>query len=360
MGAILTLTTEHPRAVLFFFALLLIGLAVCYWKRNRILTLLKRYHRLWRIAVFLRRHKQPVYWGLALAAIFLVFSLGLLWTSQDRTTSSSVLGFIVQSPGTFFVFAMACLTAIGFFITMSRVDELASMITTYDELLIRAARLLENELRASSVENEPRVVRTICMTPLHGNVTERDAGCYRRYHALLERAEESLVLHILHASRNELDHFYDAFTAQPQYDPVMVSIARHETDQIIARLHEITQIRERERRVGVPRSLPPHEARALRAPVGYRLLLTRNKAIFYVPLFLPPEKSAAYAGNGIPSLRGPQVQMVGFETEDMSLIGQFNRDFDYLMDESLVAEALHLQDVRIHVGHVLRLSSMRP
>jgi len=269
------------------------------------------------ISLVLSRHSPELLWATVLTACFASISLvavGLIhFRRLDLDTSGPSLGAqVLDNPGALFTVFTGLFTVWALLAALSSIGELSYRFTTFDHLLTRSAKLLREELErfgAGIAQGAERpVVRFICTTPLNGNVSERETLHYDAYTEALDFAVENLRFRVLHISPDALGDFYNRFRTLENGSTV---------DQALAEgLAYVPQIRQQAR----------NEVRMLPEPVGYRLLLTTSRAIFYAPMFLPPRH------NDQPSEAKPgqRVEMIGFETRDDAILSRLGDDFEAL------------------------------
>lgn len=312
------------------------------------------------LLTFIRRERGHFGCALFVVSVLLIVSLAILVgligvVSDEKQATEPILLAISRSPGTMFVAAMAFVTAVGFIITITRIQDLASRINRYDELLIRAKDLIEREINAAESSyaegDEIPEIRMVCTTPLHGNLTEKSKKAYEYYVRVLERARRSIRLHILHLPLLELKRFYDRFSEEGRFSKDRTNEALTESLEFLSSIEKTSR-----HRIEVDRSKPPHIMQHLWAEVGYRLLLSRRRAIFYVPLSLPLE-SVEDGPPAVSRQKETRVDMIGFETEDRFIIGQLRDNFEYLASRATRAGAEYPNSFRSG-GERLPISTM--
>lgn len=354
----MTFTIDY-RVYLIAFVVVVICVSV-YLSRERLNLFLKKNYPLWVFVVFVRRHLNFLVLSV-LIAIFFVFISALTIAFLIRNdTETHFWRFIVASPGTIFVLLMAIFTVLGLLITITRIHEITSRITRYDELLIRAAKLLRDEIKES--HNGPRVVRMVCTTPLHGNLTEGPTGYYKEYKGAIHLAQQKLVLHVLHQPIQELEVFYDGFWKAGRFAEHDAKNALDETVRFLKDLNDTSDLRQRAKEIGHQNTLPVHSTSHLWSEIGYRLLLSDKRAIFYVPLFLPFESTSQDTYDQLESphfQKTARVEMIGFESEDPFVVGQLTQNFNYLEQRSTRTGAEYQEYIQAD-KYKIRLSAMRP
>lgn len=299
---------------------------------------------------------------LVLSALVMYFATTVFGTDNER--QQSYWNIIARSPGAFFVVALATITAWGFLFTVTRLHEVMGRINTYSELLVKAGQLLEEELRLAS-DNDRRTIWFVCTTPLNGNVSANHTPEYKFYVKNLHIAEEKLTFNIIRPPMVHVRRFYDRFKA-PASDVKEVDSAYQQTVDFFELIAETAKQRDadRTRHRFVPAS---HTIRHLLSDVneeiGYRFILSRQKAIFYVPLFLPPS-SADHSAQDLPNSqrraakRVERVEMFGFETTDRFVLEQLQRNYAFLEEKSIVGGAEEFRKVSVNGGVDLEVSHM--
>jgi len=296
--------------------------------RERIKEYLMRYNMFWRCCVWARSHRRYVLTGTFIVMALVVISFAFTsWISGD-------MKLLMQTPGTVFVVGLAIITCWGFTATINRIYEIGMKITRYDELLIRVTDLLKVEIeKANSDRTQRRIIHMLCNTPLIGNVTlnSNGHGCYHVYKNALEAVlkHDNIELRLLHIPAIDLEAFYDRFTST--YPETKVNAALQESVSFINKIREQGKT-------------SSHRVYHFLHSISHRMVITKDEAIFFTPLYLPEESQ----GNTVETSGGEgqqknkkrrrrkkqKVEMVGFATEDALLISDLRDNFRYHFQKS--------------------------
>lgn len=341
------------------FWLVILGTAIIVFgvlllARRPLSRVVRRVYVIWMPWVMARRHRRMIIGSSFF--ILVMFALSVAILAGMIAERESFLQSLAGGPGVFFAVATGLLTFVGVVLTFSQIHALTQRITRYDELLISAESAIRKELAIHSAEG--RYIRLVCNTPLNGNLSERGTAHYERYKRALDIARHKAVLQILHMPPKSMEDFYLRFS--DRVSPAEIQTAYDESQEFLRDVTATSNHRRAGRTAArLTDQLAEHETRYLWSEVGYRLLLTEDRVIFYVPLFLPPERATPAGIAATTNTRRARVEMIGFESDDRYVIGQLLDDFQYLWERSSRSCAQITEHIQPAHGRSIELSAMR-
>jgi len=237
----------------------------------------------------------------------------------------------LSSAGSVFVVVMAVITAGGFLLTVTRLEEIHGRILSYPHLLERLDALLETEFTRVTRKGKRNSGRLYILAnaPAIGNVSASEEFdlCWQRLEALLKSPDVEVKIVCLSWEQDfqetsPIHRFYfehwagtvgdDELQRKIKQSLEMVSIVRKsQSDYFPIRSKELYRLKN-----------TMHE-------VPFHLVLTTERAILFTALSFPDYSSEILGdGYGLRQDDHREVKVVGFETGDRSILDALRKGFD--------------------------------
>ncbi len=260
-----------------------------------------------------------------LAAVLLLAYLSIeLATEQKFTIKPPV------SVGVLFAIVLACITVIGFILTVSRLEEIHGRILDYGHLMDRCAEALEKEQHYVKRKKQGMVFMMLNAAGF-GNISAPRE--WERFKELLEdlATEKRVELELACLSwardgngTSRHDEFYHThFSGAPD-----LSQRIHESRLLLRRIATANDPKHDE---VIPKNLWQIVKDIPEVP--FHLLLTSQKAILFITLSFPQLTTEGETSNGgkakargLRNARG-KVPVIGFETSDSAIRAALERGF---------------------------------
>jgi len=280
-----------------------------------------------RAATFVANYGRQMSLALVFVIVTLVASLILLflWFQHVGTEFRPEL---LKSTGILFAIVTACISLTGFMITIRKVKESHNLVTNYQQLLDLATRRIQGA----------RELWLLGVTPLHGNVSQRDSRIFQKYRESLRRARDgdgtkTCTLRILCYKGEAWNEEANAKAPLQRYyeelEPAAVRRIAHEEAWLFLRaIRELVGAA----RTKVAEGLEPGCTDSLLEVVpdqghalpSYRALVTDQSAIIYLPIDIRP--TAEHDSQH-------HFEMIGFETNVDYVVEWIKHQFDLLWQE---------------------------
>jgi hypothetical protein len=291
-------------------------------------------------------------WILIPAAAVLALS-ALLWeTSAWVSDDHSKFKHLLQhDPGGLFAAFMGLVTIVGFAFTLHDLREMRRRITTFPDLIDRLTAMLST--RGSDD------VRFLCYTPALGYIALEDNEFKKFYDAMRGTTAQNMPrLDMICLNKGDLADWHNLFqkrrTRRKRFenpdaggnmarqktsipglvDTTLAAAATKVSERIVTDLiQELDLVGEKESRLKrLPFEFLP----------GYYFFVSSNRAIVVAPLQLPFPKGAPRT----PQLGKGTVQMLGFETNDRSIIHDLVEFYDSYktLPSSYIAQCTAIMD----------------
>jgi hypothetical protein len=241
-----------------------------------------------------------------------VFALAVLSVSVARPKMSDIEVF--SSPGVIFVVAMAILTVLGFFLTVSKLHEMQSRILGYDVLMERCTELVRAEVSRVANENKPGKLIVFANAPGFGNMSAPDQ--FDRYrqelHKLIDLSTARVVLGCLSwegGSESRHDNFYSEHWGNREDFGARVAESRNIAEKVVERYDPVSDNKMAYALVNEIQEVPFH------------LVLTSERAILFVSLNYPRRNNAAGGSSDTAHVPTPQkpARIIAWETNDTAV-----------------------------------------
>ncbi|MBC8217764.1 MAG: hypothetical protein H8E73_04810 [Planctomycetes bacterium] len=243
--------------------------------------------------------------------------------------------YVLRSPGVVFAMFMASITIIGFSHTVKKIIESNYLITNY-QLLLHTARNMISE----ATKEEYARIRMICVTPCHGNYSERRTKAYTKYldqiTAISERTANNAYFDLIcydaadwstdEANKSPLQKFYE------QYEESDLRTAAFEEAEGF--LADLESQRGKDEKQQINRRRHTHDMTLAQERAhlpSYRLLLTTNAAICYFPVDMSIKSLPADNTQHHEQIR--RVEMLGFTTRVGYIVDWLELHFEHIKHE---------------------------
>jgi len=285
--------------------------------------------------------------GYLFVVLVVVFVSGMIWFFSAWVNTETKKYFLnFHDPGGVFAAWMGLITIVGFAFTLHDLREMRRRITTFPDLIDRLTAML---LRARRGKDS---VHFLAYTPALGYIALEDEEFRSFDNALHDRGSGLLPpVDMVCLSKEGLEEWHNLFigrrtrrknfggasggaaapTLKPAkrgvVDPSLAQAATDEGEAIVRNLvNESRRAKEEPRVKRLPFEFLP----------GYYFFVSSDRAIVVAPLQLPFPKGAPRKDD---KERG-EVQMLGFETNDRSIIRDLKRTYESYKDlpSSYIAE----------------------
>ncbi len=242
-----------------------------------------------------------------------VLALAVLSVSIARPGMSQIEVF--ASPGVVFVVAMAVLTVLGFFLTVSKLHEMQSRILGYDLLMDRCTELLRAEVLRAANDNRPGKVVIFANAPGFGNMSAPDqfANYSRELHKLIDLHTVRIVLGCLSwqgGDSSAHDEFYRRHWDKRRDLSARIGESRQMAQWIVER-----------QRTASDDNKQVYVLLDQIQEVPFHLVLTSERAILFVSLNYPRANSVAAGGSASADVnpRSKPARIIAWETNDTAV-----------------------------------------
>ena len=237
----------------------------------------------------------------------------------------------LSSAGGVFVVVMAVITAGGFLLTVTRLEEIHGRILSYPHLVERLDALLELEFTRVTRKGKRSSGRLYILAnaPAIGNVSASEEFdlCWQRLEALVKNPDVEVKIACLswkqdYQETSPIHRFY--------FEHWGGTIGDDELERKIKQSLEIISIVRNSRYEYFPTR--PKELYRLKDTiheVPFHLVLTTERAILFTALSFPDYSSEVLSDDyGIHQDDHREVKVVGFETGDRSILDALRKGFD--------------------------------